>query len=280
MQHLVNLIKDARKQRGANDAEVLNLIREYLQVLILKAIYQSTYGKHLSFMGGTCLRICHKLKRFSEDLDFTLDKKMEGYSFKDLNHIICSFLTREGFEVDCKQNNENVVHKSFIRAANLLHTFGLSPLQSQKIHIKLEIDTNPVKIKNTHMESFFVNAFNELFPIIKHDDSTLFAGKICASLNRAYTKGRDFYDLIWYLNRQQEMNIGYINKSFKQSGLKVQFKNTQEVMAALQKKVETITVSDILKDVQRFLQDPSEVNWLKKYPAVFQQATSTYLNEL
>ncbi|MBI4235334.1 nucleotidyl transferase AbiEii/AbiGii toxin family protein [Candidatus Peregrinibacteria bacterium] len=271
MQKLKTIITESRK-KGVGDNAVLNIIREYLQVLILKAIYQSKYGRSLSFMGGTCLRICHDLKRYSEDLDFALDHKAPDYSFGELNEIIVSFLKNTDFEADLKVNDDKVVQKSFIRVSRVLHAFDLSPLQSQKIHVKLEIDTRPVKVSDDEIETFFVTKFDEMFPILKHTDQTMFAGKICAVLNRAYTKGRDFYDLIWYLNRKMEINIGYINRSFKQAGLKEQFKNRKEVIAALEAKITKVNTADIMKDIGRFLQDPSDEIWLRAYHAAFRQA--------
>ena len=45
---------------------------EYLQSEILSILYNSKYGRHLSFLGGTCLRFVYGIERFSEDLDFDL----------------------------------------------------------------------------------------------------------------------------------------------------------------------------------------------------------------
>lgn len=275
MRDLTNLIKEAKK-RGVTDHGILNLIREYLQVLILKAIYQSKYGGGLCFMGGTCLRICHDLKRYSEDLDFTLDKKIQNYSFDELNGIIVSFLENTDFDVDVHVSEEKVVQKSFIRVGKILHTFGLSSLKSQKIHVKLEVDTNPVSIGSGEMESFFVAKFNEMFPILKHTDDTLFSGKICAVLNREYTKGRDFYDLLWYLNRKQAINLGFINRAFKQAKKKLHFKDSQDVLQALTEKVESVKIEDIMKDMGRFLEDPTEEVVIRHYHAAFRQAVVRY----
>ncbi len=133
MQNLTKLISEARK-KSKTDQDILNLIREYLQVMILKAIYQSKYGKSLSFMGGTCLRICYDLKRFSEDLDFALDRKGKKYSFKELSEIIVNFLKNSDFEVDVKVSEDKMVQKAFIRVEKVLHVFGFSPMKSQKIH--------------------------------------------------------------------------------------------------------------------------------------------------
>lgn len=271
MQRLTKLIHDSKK-KGVTSEGILNLIREYLQVLILKAIYQSKYGTELSFMGGTCLRICHDLKRYSEDLDFSLDVKTPGYSFRELNDIIASFLRHTDFDVDVHINEDTVVQKSFIRVSRVLHLFGLSPMKDQKLYVKLEIDTRPVSIVEAEVETFFVTKFNEMFPILKHSDDTLFAGKICAVLNREYTKGRDFYDLLWNLNRKEKMNLRYLNAVFKQAGVDVHFRDVKHVIQALQEKMSSVNVDDIMKDIGRFLEDPSETAVMRQYPAVFEQA--------
>lgn len=276
MQNLAKLIDDAKRHSIA-DQGILNLIREYLQVLILKAIYQSKYGTGLSFVGGTCLRICHGLKRYSEDLDFALDKKTPKYSFKELNETVASFLKNTDFETDLHISEDKIVQKSFVRVGKVLHIFGLNPLKNQKLHVKLEVDTNPVKVSEDDIETFFVAKFNEMFPILKHNDSTLFAGKICAALNRAYTKGRDFYDLLWYLNRKEKINLQYLNKSLKQSGIKKTFKDKTQVIEELAEKIKNTDAEIIMKDIGRFLEDPAEERVLRDYPAAFARAAERYL---
>lgn len=274
MQNLTKFITEAKK-KGVSEEGVLNIIREYLQVLIVKAIYQSKYGSNMSFMGGTCLRICHNLKRYSEDLDFALEKKVPRYSFQALNDTIAAFLKNTDFEVDVHVKEDKVVQKSFIRVSKVLFVFGLSPLKSQKLHVKLEIDTRPVPISPKERETFFVAKFQEMFPIIKHTDETLFAGKICAVLNREYTKGRDFYDLLWYLNEKKDINLGYLKRAMKQAGIKKKW-NKRIVFDALKKRVKTVDVQVILKDISVFLEDPAEKEVLKQYPVAFVQALSRY----
>lgn len=276
MQNLTKLISEA-KAKNFTGQQLQNVIREYLQVLILKAIYQSKYGASLSFIGGTCLRICYNLRRYSEDLDFALDREMPKYSFKGLNEIIADYLKHTDFEVDLNIQEEKTVQKSFIRISRILHFFGLSPLKSQKLHVKLEIDTNPVHVTDKEIETFFVTKFDENFPILKHTDDTLFAGKICAALNRTYTKGRDFYDLIWYLNKGTKINFRYLNKAFVQAGFKQQFKDKNEVVNRLQEKIKVVDVKDIFKDVSRFLEDSGEEKWVKDYLAAFKQAAKRFL---
>ena len=59
------------------------LLREYLQFLILEIIFSSNISTKLSFLGGTCLRIVHGIKRFSEDLDFD-NKELSSKEFISL----------------------------------------------------------------------------------------------------------------------------------------------------------------------------------------------------
>ena len=47
------------------------IVREYLQYKILQAIFESKHASHLSFLGGTALRIVHGNSRFSEDIEST-----------------------------------------------------------------------------------------------------------------------------------------------------------------------------------------------------------------
>lgn len=276
MQVLIKTIENLRK-KGAGDQEVLNVAREYLQVLILKAIYTSKYGKNLSFMGGTCLRICYDLKRYSEDLDFALKERSNTYSFKKLNEVIVTFLKNTNFEVDAQISEDKVVQKSYIKIHKILHFFQLSPLKEQKIHVKIEIDTNPIKTLESEIETFFVSKFNELFPILKHNNPTLFSGKILAILNRKYTKGRDFYDLIWYLKNHTGINLRYLNQGLKIFKLGEKVSDQQKVFAKLDKVIQKTDFKDVLKDLGLFLEDKSERDWIVEYGKVYEQMKTQYL---
>jgi predicted nucleotidyltransferase component of viral defense system len=65
---------DQAKAREMPTTKIRGILREYLQFLILKELYKNKYGKKLFFTGGTYLRLVHDVKRFSEDLDFNINK--------------------------------------------------------------------------------------------------------------------------------------------------------------------------------------------------------------
>jgi predicted nucleotidyltransferase component of viral defense system len=274
MQLLKKIIEQERIENPKITVEdLINTAREYLQIIILKSIYQSKIGQFLSFMGGTCLRICYDLKRFSEDLDFTLDKKNIGYDFQNLNQRVLSNLSLRNIEADFKASQDKTVQKSFIKFTKLLKPLGLSKLKDQKLHIKIEVDTNPVDIKYGTRETFFINKHNEIFPILKHDLTTLFAGKILAILCRPYRRGRDFYDFIWYLNRKAKINLDYLNEGLKQAKYPKKFSEEKEVIDEITTIIDQIKPDFIIKDIGQFLEDPSEETWINRYSEVFHQLT-------
>ncbi len=279
MQNLLKLAEQLKKQvPKPTDMQIVNLIREYLQVIILKSIYHSKYAGSLSFMGGTLLRICYNLKRFSEDMDFALDRHAMDYSFSRLLATIHKDIDLQGYTVDISRSGEKIVQKAFVEFSNILHPSGLSHRESQKIHIKIEVDTNPVKVSDSQMESFFVTKFDEVFPILKHKIETSFAGKILAILGRTYTKGRDHYDLIWFLSRKTDVDMEYLNAGVRQLRM-TPFKNRAEVFEHLSGVVKKTRTEPILKDIGKFLEDPAEQEWLTSYHAVFNQLAADYLKK-
>ena len=53
---------------------------EVMQQVILGGLYRGGFFEKAAFYGGTCLRIFHGLKRYSEDMDFSLLKKESDFS--------------------------------------------------------------------------------------------------------------------------------------------------------------------------------------------------------
>src|SRR3990170_1711274 len=51
-----------------------HVVREYWELIVLKGLYESPFGRYLIFKGGTALRLTYGSPRFSEDLDFSLTK--------------------------------------------------------------------------------------------------------------------------------------------------------------------------------------------------------------
>ncbi len=193
-----------------------HLVREYLQARILQSLQRSGAMQSIAFHGGTALRFLYDLPRYSEDLDFTLEHAPETYDFRDYLRQIERDFSVEAYAIDFKVNDKRVVHKAFVRFRGLLHELGLSGHPSEVLAVKLEIDTNPPQ-----GAGLATTALNRHIPlhVQHHNRASLFAGKLHAILQRAYLKGRDIFDLWWYLSQPAwpDPNITLLNHALDQS---------------------------------------------------------------
>jgi predicted nucleotidyltransferase component of viral defense system len=267
MQKLADLL---REQGSLSEPQRWNLCREYLQTVLLKLLYQTPSGRELVFQGGACLRMCHNLKRYSEDLDFSRIGKEKGDSFNTLFQTLLAQLKRLGFDASGTARADKVVQKAFVQFGELPQRFGFAMAPTQKLSIKIKVDVRPPR--RGKVDSFFVSRFGELFPILKYDLPTLFAGKALALLFRSYERGRDHYDLIWYLGQRTTGNWPYFASGLKQiSGPKPDLRNWKDVMSAIGEKVKRVDPKRLAQDLRPFLEDPSDLDWIRRYPQVFEQ---------
>ena len=185
-------------QTANNQKQALNWMREYLQARILAVLQEQGAMIALAFLGGTALRFLYQLPRYSEDLDFSLEKSGENYTFRTNLEAISNVLTQEGYPIQIKFNDQKTVYHAFIGFPGLLFEFGLSPHVDQNFTIKIEVDTRPPL--GAELTTSLIR-YRELFLNIQHHDkASLLAGKVHAILQRNYLKGRDVFDLVWYLS--------------------------------------------------------------------------------
>jgi len=233
------------------------VLTEYLQSEILSVVFNSKFGPHLSFLGGTCLRFVHKIERFSEDLDFDLIKG--GLDYDELAGFIGKKLRELGFPSDTTvKKTENIIIIN-VKFSEVMREMGLSDLADQKLKIKFEID--PAPYENIRYESKQIFAYGKSFNVISNTIETLFAQKVIAIIFRPYQKGRDFYDLVWFLSQK---NIEPNYDIFREKG--VDIKNRQELIDFLKEQATKSDLSQAVKDVERFLFYPEQAQWILKLP--------------
>lgn len=257
-------MKDTIKEKLAPISSVedkYNLLREYLQALILKHIENSGYIKRIAFVGGTALRFLFDLKRFSEDLDFSLvDEK--PLDIVDLVESITRSFNNWNIKIESTTKTNRTVVSSFLKFPDLMYENGLTDKKNQKLFIKIGVDCNPPKGYLTEI------SFNQKYMpmnIFHYDISSLFAGKLHAILLRQYTKGRDFYDLMWFVGKSVVPNLTLLeNAIYQTTGEKVELTN-QLLKEKLKKRISDVDFKKAQEEVRVFLANKSELNYFT-YP--------------
>ena len=164
-----------------------NLLREYLQARILAELQRAGAMLSLAFQGGTALRF---LSRYSEDLDFTLERSTHPFDFRDALRAIRAAFEQEGNAVTIKLREQSAVKSAFVGFPGLPFELALSPHRDEALRVKVEIDTNPPA--GAGLTSTMVRR-HVLLQLHHHDRASLLAGKLHAVL---HAKGRDFFDLL------------------------------------------------------------------------------------
>jgi len=245
----------------ADPARKLNVLREFMQACVLRSLHESEAFTCLSFVGGTALRFLYHLPRYSEDLDFSMEAAA-GYDPVKWLDKAKKDLTAAGFDVAMTWNDRKTVHVAWIRFAGLLQAVGLSAMPDQKLSIKLEVDTRPPAGAATATD--IVNR-HRVFALRHHDLPSLMAGKVHALLVRAYPKGRDWYDALWYRAQRPpvEPNLVLLQNALDQTEGRGKH-DAQRWREAVQRRLEALDARVLRDDVAPFLENPEEAQWIEK----------------
>jgi len=246
-------------------------IREIMQEVILLGLIKTDFFDNNVFQGGTALRMLYGLKRYSEDFDFTMkENKIEEFSWKPYGDKLVEYGKDFGIDFLPKENKDKFGNKIMrIKSDSLLtmiHDEKIVPYEftepgnRKKIGIKLE--TN-----------FSVNAFEDEIKIADifnkcnvraFDLPSLFAGKINATLTREETnemtgkkertdKGRDWYDLLWYIEHKIDPNYDFLSQKLDYrgpfQGKQVQA-NIEWVKKELFKRIEGLDYDNLNEDIK------------------------------
>ena len=239
-----------------------NALKEIIQEIVLLGLWRSKFYEKAVFYSGSALRILHKLDRFSENLDFSLIQPENNFDIKKYLGAIKSELELWGFEVSTeekKKENESMIDSAFIKANTLIHLLKIdSNLKTHKnavMKIKLEVDQEPA-IGFTSDLKYHLHPIP--FTIKTMTLPSLFAGKMHALLCRTVKtniKGRDWYDLIWFVKNKIPCELHYLKNKMVQTGHfdLPDVLDKKKVVKLLSEKITEIDFSLAKRDVEPFL---------------------------
>ena len=185
-----------------------NAEKDYILDLLLFQVY-NRFGDMLILKGGTSLYKLYSLNRFSEDLDFTLNRrKFDGGTFlKQLTRA----LALVGVEGTVKKidefKNETTIRIGF-----------RGPLYSGKKESLCFVALNISKREKVLMDArkeLVIPASKEIpsFQVFAMDEREIAAEKVRAIMTR--NKARDIYDLWFLLKRGVKPEIDMIKRKLK-----------------------------------------------------------------
>lgn len=247
----------------SNALEQENVLQEIMQHYVLASLSRARFFSPAAFHGGTCLRTLYGMNRFSEDLDFVLKEPDKTFEWGPYLERIGRDCEAEGirFEVQDKTKLDAAVRKVFLKTESIGQILNLelpyARHAAKKIRIKLEVDTNPPD--GAAFETRYVT-FPVTAAITAMTLESGFGSKSHALLCREYTKGRDWYDFLWYAARNIVPNYKLLANALNQQGTwagRMPEVTADWYVNAIKKRIEEIDWRAAGNDVVRFVK-PAE----------------------
>ncbi|MEK7541824.1 MAG: nucleotidyl transferase AbiEii/AbiGii toxin family protein [Patescibacteria group bacterium] len=252
---------------GELDAETRrNALKEELQFYVLNFIcHQPEYSKWIMY-GGSALRIIHGLDRMSVDLDFEVSHAITEKFLDELKREI------EGHFTGTYGTGSDFLTIKTATGRGLLLKFHVGEdlsfgHPSKQVHIK--IDLNHFVAPKTVRERRPINRDQLSFVIVTYNMSALMASKIAAIFLRGTRgvgeavyeeKGRDIYDLLWYMNKKVVPDFDYLVTKG------VDIKDPRALFDKLTLQMNKVNDENLKQDlVPLFTNRPYIENWLKNW---------------
>lgn len=251
------------------------ILKEFLQAYTLDFLYNHPVYRKLNFYGGTCLHVIYGLNRLSEDID--LDNS-NGIDLNDLEDNLLTFYRSSlGYsDVTAKtQMGEWGIRRTTLKFP-ILYALGLTSHANEPLHMKVEV--------SQHKQIFIlrktpVMLFGRSFVAAHFSQETMMAGKMLACLERnfqkgerATIKGRDFYDLLWFMQQKTQPLEEKLAKDGRQ------FYTVQSAMLMLNKKIAGLRISELAEDLLPLFEKRSFIEtWLDGYKENFREYVKNYL---
>lgn len=248
-----------------SDKDRQNAIYEVMQQITLAGLYRGGFFNKAAFYGGTCLRIFHKLDRFSEDMDFSLlttdsSFKLENYFPSIIDEF--KMLGREIIITKKDKRNFNKVESAFLKDDTEVYDVAFQTEKSLKI--KIEVDTQP-PLKFQTEQKLLLHPFSFMTRCFTLPD--LYAGKMHALVFRTWNnrvKGRDWYDFEWYVKNGINLDFIHLQERIREfNGIEV---DKEEFLRLLKERLASTDIKMVKQDVEPFIKNTENLEiWSNDY---------------
>jgi predicted nucleotidyltransferase component of viral defense system len=249
-----------------NTLEAEQALREIIQEIALAGLQRSGFFEKAAFYGGTALRIFYNLPRFSEDLYFSLLTPDPDFSLQPYLDGMTKEFEALGIEITVAEKNKTSktkVDSAFLKAGTTWKELILKDIIPQErigirpdIKIKMEVDTEPPLGFATE-EKLLLKPFSFYVKCFSLPD--LFAGKMHALLFRKWknrAKGRDWFDLEWYIEKGIPINLAHLQIRAEESGdWKEGILGRDELLKLMETKINSVSFNNIREDIVKFIPD-------------------------
>ena len=247
------------------EGKLWNAKYEVTQQIALAGLHRGGFFNKAAFYGGTCLRLFHDLKRYSEDMDFTLLVEDPTFHLENYFQAVIDEFKLTGRDVTLTKKDKltlGKVESAFLKDET--DVYNLTFQTEKSLKVKIEIDIKPPLEFQTeykklnHPGTFLVRCMT--LPC-------LYAGKMHALAFRTWktrVKGRDWYDFEWYINNKTPLDYNHLRTRIKEfNGLDL---DQKDFLGLLKERLASTDIELVKADALRFVENDWELDiWSNDY---------------
>ncbi len=247
------------------DKDQRNAIYEVMQQITLAGLYRGGFFDKAAFYGGTCLRIFHKMERFSEDMDFSLLASDESFKLENYFQAIVEEFKTVGRDIVITKkdkNNFGKIESAFLKDDTEVYDVVFQTEKSFKI--KIEVDTAP-PMKFQTEQKLLLHPFSFMTRCFTLPD--LYAGKMHALVFRTWknrVKGRDWYDFEWYVRNGIKLDFTHLQERIREfNGIEM---DKEEFIKLLKERLVSTDIKMVKQDIEPFIKNTDSIEiWSNDY---------------
>lgn len=255
--------------------------KELLHFEILGAMHDAGLLRHLTFKGGTCLRLCHGGVRFSEDLDFSGGEAFDQMLLEGIEDVLRHRIGRDyGLEVTAKRPRlarnahrageageaskvrerdvDRWTARIVTRAGERAGRLGVQRIKievDRRAHTPEEIVYPALRPRYALLQDYFTP-----FPVRAASLHDICTDKLIAFpmsvLTRDNPRHRDIWDIEWIAGRAGEA-AGLERRAARKAVARGQTRTYAEALArTIEESRGIITSSRFVETLQRFIPRP------------------------
>ncbi|MBI5077132.1 nucleotidyl transferase AbiEii/AbiGii toxin family protein [Candidatus Falkowbacteria bacterium] len=259
-------LDDLSAYGGINAETRRNALKEELQFYVLNFIYHHPeYNKWIMY-GGSALRIIHGLDRMSVDLDFEVSRAVTREFLAELKKEV------EDYFINSYGAGSDFLTIKITTGRGLTLKFHVGKElslgnPSNQVHVK--IDLNHFVVPKTVIERRPINRDQLSFVILTYNMGALMASKLAAIFLRGARgsgdavyeeKGRDIYDLLWYMGKKVVPDFDYLIAKG------IDMKDPRNLFNKLTLQMNKVSDGNLKNDLYPLFVDQTFItNWLKNW---------------
>jgi len=263
MNEIFNQMMSLHKREGADGER--NALYEVMQQIVLSGLYRGGFFNEAAFYGGTCLRIFYGLKRYSEDMDFSLLEKNPDFSLEKYFPAIIEearLLGREIVITKKDKKNFSRVESAFLKDNTDVYNLAFATDKTLKIKIEVDIDP-PLGFKTEQKLLMLPFSFNTRCMV----PSDLYAGKMHALIFRQWKnriKGRDWYDFEWYVRNRIPLDFKHLQERAREfNDIEL---TRDDFIRMLKERFADADIKQVKQDILPFIENVHELDiWSNQY---------------